>query len=281
MKNCAYCTIERAYSPYNAGLGKIPLNLRIIIIMKTLFKGLCCLLLISGVASADLAINFSSTTGRGGKETTAATVADFAAITGTQLDAATAVLFNADPDILGGGVGGGWNFFNTTQTNVAGSGLDVTTTGNGNGFNAQSNSWTDGDVILDGYIFGVANQTITIDGLNALALSGETIIVSAFGIGDNFNQDSDFSVTYAGSTTATQATLFNGGSNRAVEDGSVPVVHFALAADGVTNSLTINVLGGGQVNAFSIAVVPEPSSAILLASLSLVGVGFRRRRRNS
>jgi len=250
--------------------------------ISTLTKSLCCLLLIGGVASADLAINFSSTTGRGGKNPIDATAADFIAVTGTQLGTST-VLFNADPDVLGAagnGVGGGWNFFGSdpeggTQTNLAGSGLDVTTTGGGNGFNAETGDATDGDVILDGYIFNVQNQTLTFDGVNALANAAgpdSRIVVSAWGLGNGGGQDSDFSVTYGGATTAAQSTLFT----------ATPVVHFDLLADGSSDSLSINVLGSGHFNAVSIAFVPatipEPSSVALLAG-SLLGIGFRRRRK--
>ncbi len=51
--------------------------------LSTLFKGLCCLLLTSGVASADLAINFVAPNRRGGDTVDPLpTVSDFIAITG-------------------------------------------------------------------------------------------------------------------------------------------------------------------------------------------------------
>lgn len=208
------------------------------------------------VVGADLVINFSSTTGRGDKLETDATAADFIAVSATQLDSRT-VVFDADPDIpdVGGGVGGGWNFFGTTQTDVAGSGLSVTTTGDANGFNAEPDSWTNNNVILDGYVFDVQNQSITFDGIAALTSDGDMIVVSVWGIGDDFGQNSDFSVSYADATTAAQSTLYNGGADRGVEDGAIPVVHFTFTADGIADSLAINVLGSGYVNAVSIAFV--------------------------
>ena len=91
-----------------------------------------CFALMCSTASADIAINLTAPTGRGDRDAPSPTLADFQAFAGTQLAGATTV-FNADPNVIGGGVGGAWNFFNTTQTI---GGIGVQTIGDGNSFAA-------------------------------------------------------------------------------------------------------------------------------------------------
>jgi len=229
-------------------------------VIKRLFNTTLVFTLLCGVAAADIAINFTAPPGRGDPNAPAPTLSDFQAFSGTQLDSDTTV-FNADPALgLAGapdGNGASFGFFNQATAPIVIGGIGVETFTDGNSFAAGDNAHTDQDPILDGFVFGAANSSIQFSGLAALTNPGDTIVVSAFGIGDNFDQDSDFNTTYAGVTSATQATLFNApGSARAVESGSMPVVHFSVTADGTTDILDLNIVNSGHVNAVSLAIVP-------------------------
>ena len=228
-------------------------------VIKRLFNTTLVFGLLCGVAAADIAINFTAPPGRGDPNAPAPTLSDFQAFSGTQLDSDTTVI-NADPALgLAGapdGNGASFGFFNQSAAPIVIGGIGVETFTDGNSFAAGDNVHTDQDPILDGYVFGASSSSIQFSGLAALTNPGDTIVVSAFGIGDNFDQDSDFNTTYAGVTSATQATLFNGGSSRADENGSIPVVHFSITADGTTDILDLNIAGSGHVNAVSLAIVP-------------------------
>ena len=223
-----------------------------ICVIKRLFTTTLVFVLLCGVAAADIAINFTAPPGRGDPNAPAPTLSDFQAFSGTQLDSDTTV-FNADPALgLAGapdGNGASFGFFNQATAPIVIGGIGVETFTDGNSFAAGDNAHTDQDPILDGFVFGAANSSIQFSGLAALTNPGDTIVVSAFGIGDNFDQDSDFNTTYAGVTSATQATLFNApGSARAVESGSMPVVHFSVAADGTTDILDLNIVNSGHLS---------------------------------
>ena len=113
----------------------------------------------------------------------------------------------------------------------------------------------------------------------AISRKCNRIILSIWGIGDN-NGDTDFTASYAGASD-TQTTIYNGpGVARNDSTGSVPFVNFSFIADGSTDQIRFDIAGAGHVNAFSLTVVPEPSSALLLTgALGLFGIGFRRRRK--
>ncbi len=236
---------------------------------------LVALLSMAAVGYADLAVNFMAPTGRGDKNTTLATAADFIGVSAASLDSGL-TLFNADPDVIGGGNGGAWNHFNTPQTY---GGLTISTTSGANGFNASDDAHTDEDPILDGYAFGTAGQTVTISGLAAQASVGDTVVISAWGLGDNVGQDSDFDINFAG-TTLSGSTLYNSTGIRNDPTGSIPAVHLSFVSDG-SDVATIDVVNSGHFNAFSVGIVeaiPEPGSAAFLLVLGATAA-FRRRKK--
>jgi len=246
-------------------------------------KGLCCLLLISSVASADLAFNLDSA--RFSPNAPAATINDF---------------ITQNPN---SGVDSDGTFFNLTNTSgnfvpveqlTVPGGLDV-----GGGYSVE---YSFGAGEADGRVSSTAGPdahndlnpitesfsnnatgTINITGLNANSVAGDTITLTIYGIGDNIGQETTFEVDYAG-TIETGSTLFNGpGEARDSAVGSIPFVDFSFVADGVTDSISFDATEGGILNGFSVGItdatvaqVPEPSSVILLAGFGLLGLRRRK-----
>lgn len=250
---------------------------------STLLKGLCCLLLISSVASADLAFNLDSA--RFTPDAPAATIEDF-------------IMQNPNS-----GVDSDGTFFNLTNTSgnfvpveqlTVSDGLDV-----GGGYSVEysfdagageqdgrvsstagSNAHNDLNPITESFSNN-ATGTINITGLLANSAAGDTITLTIYGIGDNIGQETTFEVDYAG-TIETGSTLFNApGEARDSDVGSIPFVDFSFVSDGVTDSISFDAIEGGILNGFSVgitdaATIPEPSSAILLAGFGLLGLRRRK-----
>ena len=245
---------------------------------STLLKGLCCLLLISSVASADLAFNLDS-----------------ARFTPNAPDATINDFITQNPN---SGVDPGGTFFNLTNTSgnfvpveqlTVPGGLPV-----GGGYfveysfgageadgrvssTAGSAAHNDLNPITESFSNN-ATGTFNITGLNANSVAGDTITLTIYGIGDNIGQETTFEVDYAG-TIETDSTLFNGpGEPRDSDVGSIPFVDFSFVSDGVTDSISFDATEGGILNGFSVGItaIPEPSSAILLAGFGLLGLRRRK-----
>jgi len=245
--------------------------------MKTLSiltKSLCCLVLFSGTASADIAINIDP--GRENPNAPDATIDDFISQNPDSGLTASSTFLNSV-----GNAGGslfGLNFTSPGMTvgdfvvtagrndGVVGSGIELAVdpetgeTGeplnaSDSGFNAGAGTINDLNPITEGYVFNAVNHFVSIDGLLANSNEGDTIILSTWGIGDNVSQNSDFTVTY-GDVMATQSTFYNDGGARDDATGSVPFVNFTFTADGVTDQIRFDIISSGHLNAFSLAIIP-------------------------
>jgi len=223
--------------------------------------------------AASIAINLDVPDGRGDGDAGVPTITDFLSENPNgALDASTPVV-----NLLGAGNGSAWALLNGLTSN----GFTFATTGGQNGFNAGDLSHNDLNPITEGYVFGVAGQTITISGLAALSNAGDQIVLGISGIGDNIGQDSQFTADYAGLTAAqgnTQESFYNTSGNRLSTAGTVSFVNFTYLADGTTDTATITIDNSGQVNALTVSIipVPEPSSTTLLG---LGGLALILRRR--
>lgn len=234
-----------------------------------------CVLAMGSVATADFAVNMAAPQGRGDKDAAAATLADFQAYTDAALDNSAVVV-----DALAAGPNGGNNgaWLNINGMVVDGYTITTSTTGtsdpagSGNGWNS-GNPWTDLDPILEGYAFGTAGNTITISGLAASTSAGDTIVLSAWGIGDTPVQESEFTGTY-GAASSTGTADFGTSALDAT-----PGLFFTFTADGVTDSIDLDIAGSGILNGFALSVtpVPEPSSVALIGLGTLAMLGRRRK----
>ena len=231
-------------------------------------------------AFAGFAVNLVP--GRGVSDAPTATINDFITQNPDAGLVASDVLLNSL------GPGGGSGFGDNFGDGVALGGFTITsstddgsnTPGTNSGINAGSNAHNDLNPITEGYAFGASGTVVTIDGLLANSVAGDTVVLGVWAIGDNINQDAILVANY-GDNTATegnsQRTLYNGpGEDRNSDVGSVPFVNFTFVADGVTDSISfaLDVPAGNDsrftpLNGFSLSVTPIPEPA----SLSLVGLG--------
>ena len=96
--------------------------------------------------------------------------------------------------------------------------FDVSDSGNGNDFTTNKGVY-ENEPILDSYLFvNGGSRTITVSSLEEIA-DGQPINLTLYGVGDNNNQESVFTVTYDGATVGTGQTEYNG----AVEDTNISV----------------------------------------------------------
>ena len=108
------------------------------------------------------------------------------------------------------------------------------------GFQASNGNWTTDVPLIDSYTVGRSTQsfrdelTLDISGFAALPI-GQTITLTAWGIGDNPGQQTAFSSTFGG-TSSTQETFF--GTNDA-GNGAVPFVQFTFTTNGTTDVLNL------------------------------------------
>lgn len=147
--------------------------------------------------------------------------------------------------------------------------LTIATTGEpqNNGFDTNNGL----NPIVEGNLFDVgANLGITITGLSTLS-AGQTLTLTAWGMGDSANQDTAFTGTY-GADIQSANTAFSG----------TPFVQFTFTSDGITDTLVLNAAPGSggenrsHFSGVSLSVVPEPSSTALLG---LGGLALIMRRR--
>jgi len=133
--------------------------------------------------------------------------------------------------------------FQTADPDSNYGGLTFSTSGPNSGFNFQTSnsaSYTADVPVLDSYTFSTTNQpdngelTLDISGFAARPV-GQTITLTAFGVGDQINQQTEFTSTF-GSNSSSQETFFG------VNDdgiGAIPFVQFTFTTDGITDQLTL------------------------------------------
>ena len=221
--------------------------------------------------------------GRGVSDAPTATINDFITQNPDAGLVASDVLLNSL------GPGGGSGFGDNFGGGVALGGFTITsstddgsdTPGTNSGFNAGGAAHNDLNPITEGYAFGASGTVVTIDGLLANSVAGDTVVLGVWAIGDNIGQDAILVANYGGNTAAegnSQRTLYNGLDNtdRLSAEGSVPFVNFTFVADGVTDSISFaldvpewNDSRFTPLNGFSLSVTPVPEPA----SLSLMGLG--------
>jgi len=79
----------------------------------------------------------------------------------------------------------------------------------GNSFNTSAGVYNE-EPILDSYIFvNNATRTITVNSLEEIA-AGQSVTVTLFGVGDQNNQESEFTVSYAGAVIGNAETNYGG-----------------------------------------------------------------------
>jgi len=158
-----------------------------------------------------------------------------------------------------------------------------------NGFAVGAAAFNAGDPILGSNLFDVgANLGVTFSNLSTLD-PGTQITVTGFGIGDNPNQDVTFTADFGGASQSS-STVFNTNiADSSDPTGSVPSAQFVFLADGVTDTLVLTSAPGpgGQnrshINGFSISaiIIPEPTSLLVVAILSVSVLLIRQRRQLS
>ena len=108
-------------------------------------------------------------------------------------------------------------------------------------FQASNGNATTDVPLIDSYTFGNSGQderdnlTLDISGFADLPI-GQTITLTAWGVGDNVGQQTAFSSTF-GFTSLTQETFF--GTNNA-GSGAVPFVQFTFTTNGTTDVLNLS-----------------------------------------
>ena len=109
------------------------------------------------------------------------------------------------------------------------------------GFQASNGNATTNEPLIDSYTVGVSGQdgrdnlTLDISGFADLPI-GQTITLTAWGVGDNVGQQTSFSSTF-GFASQTQETFF--GTNNA-GSGAVPFVQFTFTTNGTTDVLNLS-----------------------------------------
>ena len=133
-------------------------------------------------------------------------------------------------------------------------GLTFSTPGpnSGNGFQTNNGSSYTADVpLLDSYVFSNTNQsnngelTLNISGFAARP-AGQTITLTAFGVGDRIGQQTEFTSTF-GSISLSQETFYGTNNNGS---GAIPFVQFTFTTDGIANQLTLAANGSSSGNPF-------------------------------
>lgn len=221
----------------------------------------------SGLSNAaTLLVDFTGNSGSSGPVGMIATSQDFA---DDNMDVELAAMVNLyDGDVIDGSV----------ATAVTGIDIAATITGNfANGFNATNMNPFIGDLILQDYIFagGGNNFTVTVDGIEEFA-AGSTVTLVAYSHGDQPLQVADLVFAYNGVNQTSVVTT---------EANPFVTFNFTKVAGVDSFDITVDNAGEGNnfaaLNGFSLTgeAVPEPSSALLLATGGIVLMGRRRSRR--